>query len=137
MENKELDAMEKTINAIDERINKVETHVKTLETKKISGVLLISGDRHGARGFIIPRASGIDFYEFEAASLGGVPGPPAMAKDTTNQLFGYKGDGLKAFGEFTFNFDKDVPEVTFRLINEFGKIKEEHTLTYEKLTPRE
>ena len=106
-----------------------------IETGKINGVLLISGDRHGARGFKIPRASGYEFYEFEAASLGGVPGPPAMAEDKTNQLFGYKGEGLKAFGEFTFNTEKSNNEVTFRLINEFGKILEEHTLLYEKLTP--
>ncbi len=107
-----------------------------IETKKIPGVLLISGDRHGARGFIIPRPSGFKFYEFEAASLGGVPGPPAMAKDTTNQLFGYHGNGLKAFGEFTFYTKESEPQVTFRLIDEFGNIMEEHKLFYNRLTPK-
>lgn len=107
-----------------------------IEKENISGVMLISGDRHGARGFTIPRDSGFKFYEFEAASLGGVPGPNAWAKDKTNQLFGYKGKDLKAFGELTFNAEKQESKVTFRLINEYGKIMEEHTLTYEKLTPR-
>jgi len=41
-----------------------------IEENNIKGVLLISGDRHGARGFRIPRPSGYEFYEFEPASLG-------------------------------------------------------------------
>ncbi len=106
-----------------------------IEAKKIPGVLLISGDRHGARGFTIPRKSGFMFYEFETASLGGVPGPDAMAKDSTNQIFGYDGKGLMAFGEFTFNIGESEPQVTFRLIDEFGKIMEEHKLSYNKLNP--
>ena len=63
----------------------------------------MSGDRHGARGFTIPRPSGFAFHEFEAGSLGRVPGPDAMAKDTSIQLFGHHGTGAIAFGEFTFD----------------------------------
>ncbi|MCK0190676.1 alkaline phosphatase D family protein [Arenibacter sp. F20364] len=107
-----------------------------METENIPGVLLISGDRHGARGFTIPRKSGFKFYEFEAASLGGVPGPDAMAKEATNQIFGYGGKGLKAFGEFTFNMEESDPQVVFRLIDEFGNVMEQHTLLYDMLTPR-
>ncbi|MCG6186022.1 alkaline phosphatase D family protein [Maribellus maritimus] len=106
-----------------------------IESEKISGVLLISGDRHGARGFTIPRPSGFEFYEFEAASLGGVPGPDAMAKESTNQLFGYHGTAAVAFGEFTFDIQEDTPAVTFRLIDQFGNILEKYTLPYKKLTP--
>jgi alkaline phosphatase D len=98
----------------------------------ISGVLLISGDRHGARAFKIPVTPEFSLYEFEAASLGGVPGPDAMAKDTTNQLFGYEGDKIVAFGEFTFDTTGDEPAVTFRLIDEFGKVLEEHSFLYSK-----
>ena len=105
-----------------------------IETENIPGVLLISGDRHGARGFTIPRASGFKLYEFEAASLGGVPGPPAMANDKSNQIFGYHGKGLKAFGEFTFKSEGNDPQVTFRLIDEVGNIMEEHTLSYNMLS---
>lgn len=108
-----------------------------IESENISGVLLISGDRHGARGFTIPRPSGFAFYEFEAASLGGVPGPEAMAKDTANQLFGYHGTDVIAFGEFTFDTTGEKPSVVFRLIDEFGNILQEHALLYDELTPRE
>ncbi len=110
---------------------------KLIESENIPGVLLISGDRHGARGFTIPRTSGFKLYEFEAASLGGVPGPDAMAKDTTNQLFGYKGTDLIAFGEFTFDTKGNKHNVVFRLIDESGTILQEHVLSYSQLTPRE
>ncbi len=106
-----------------------------IETQNIAGVLLVSGDRHGARGFTIPGASGYSFYEFEAASLGGVPGPDAMAKVPSNQIFGYHGTEIIAFGEFTFDTRGGEPFVIFRLINEKGTILEEHTLMYSQLTP--
>lgn len=106
-----------------------------IETEKIPGVLLISGDRHGARGFKIPRTSGFKFYEFEAASLGGVPGPDAMAKDSTNQIFGYHGTDVTAFGEFTFDTEGINPFVIFKLVDEFGNILEEYKILYNELTP--
>ncbi len=108
-----------------------------IEAEKIGGVLLISGDRHGARGFTIPRPSGHRFYEFEAASLGGVPGPPAMAEDRSQQLFGYHGTDVIAFGEFTFDTSSEEPIVTFRLIDQHGKILEEHLIHYKQLMPAE
>lgn len=106
-----------------------------IETENISGTLLISGDRHGARGFTIPRNSDFKLYEFEAGTLGGVPGPEAMAKDSKNQLFGYLGSEIIAFGEFTFDTQGSNPFVIFRLIDQFGKVLEEHTLSYSQLTP--
>lgn len=96
--------------------------------ENIGGVLLVSGDRHGARGFKIPRETGYDLYEFEPATLGGVHGPEAMAKNATDQLFGYDGKGLIAFGEFSIDTTTEDPSVTFRLIKETGEILEEHTL---------
>jgi alkaline phosphatase D len=98
--------------------------------------LFISGDRHGARGFRIPRPSGFEFYEFEVATLGGVPGPPAMAKDTSHQLFGYSGKDFVAFGEFTFDTNTKSSEITFRLISQKGKVLEEHILPYHLLDPK-
>ena len=106
-----------------------------IEAKNISGVILISGDRHGARGFSIPRTSGFVFYEFQVASLGGVPGPDAMAKDTSQQLFGYHGTDVVAFGEFTFDTRGEQPLVTFRLIDEFGNLLEEYLIGYNQLMP--
>ena len=110
-----------------------------IEDEGIGGVLLVSGDRHGARGFRIPRNSGFSFYEFEPATLGGVSGPPGVIKNCTEQLFGYhgtdpQGDDFIAFGEFTFEIEPK-PAVTFRLIRETGEILEEHMFGLEQLTP--
>lgn len=103
--------------------------------ENIGGVLLISGDRHGARGFKIPRETGYDLLEFEPATLGGVNGPGVMTKkDPAAQLFGYANTGLVAFGEFTFNTIKETPTVTFRLICEAGEILEEHEFALTQLT---
>ena len=104
-----------------------------IEKNKIGGVLLISGDRHGARGFKIPRPSGFNFYEFEPACLGGRVGPPAIRSDWKTQLFGISGE--YAFGKFAFDTTLPDPEVTFSLINEFGIIFYEITLSRSQLTP--
>ena len=104
-----------------------------IEKNRIGGVLLISGDRHGARGFTIPRPSGFKFYEFGAASLGGRSGPPVQAKDTGNQLYGMA--GRYAFGEFTIDAAAADPTVEFRLIGDDGGILHEMKLTRSQLTP--
>ena len=107
-----------------------------IEKNNISGVLLISGDRHGARGFRIPRPTGYTFYEFEVASLGGLSGPPAKRDEwKDNQLYGISGG--YAFGEFTFEAQSADPKVTFRLIDEHGKFLYEKTLTRSELTPQQ
>jgi alkaline phosphatase D len=105
-----------------------------IEENGIGGVFLLSGDRHGARGFRIERPSGFTLHEFEAATLGGVPGPPAHAPDRSAQIYGY-GGGQIAFGEFTFETGKPDPEVTFRLINEQGKELEKHAFARSALVP--
>ncbi|MEM9252821.1 MAG: alkaline phosphatase D family protein [Planctomycetota bacterium] len=102
--------------------------------ENVTGVLLVSGDRHGARAFKIPRETGYDLYEFEPATLGGIRGPRGLADDQTHQLFGYDGKDFIAFGEFTFDTTQDDPSVTFRLIHETGKIMEEHTLLLSQLS---
>jgi alkaline phosphatase D len=107
---------------------------KFIEQNNISGVLLISGDRHGARGFTIPRDSGFEFYEFEAASLGARVGPPATDPSWDTQLYGI--DGQFAFGEFTYIPSDDDPEVVFRLVGEDGNYLYECTLRKSQLTPR-
>lgn len=105
-----------------------------IEDNNISGVLLISGDRHGARGFKIPRESNFNFYEFEVGTLGGVPGPGALVKDCPEQLFGYEGIKTIAFGEFTFDTSIPDPTVTFRLISDTGKILETYKFSQSTLT---
>jgi len=104
-----------------------------IEANRIGGVLMISGDRHGARGFRIPRPSGFNFYEFEAASLGGRRGPEMFAKDRTNQFYGIA--GRYAFGEFTIDATLADPTVEFRLIGDDGTIIHEMKLTRGELTP--
>jgi len=103
-----------------------------IEENRIGGVLLISGDRHGARGFRIPRPPGFSFYEFEAGSLGGRSGPPVNVPGSP-QFYGIAGQ--YAFGEFTIDATLSDPEVEFRLISEDGVIIHEMTLTRSQLTP--
>ncbi len=104
-----------------------------VERHKIPGVLLISGDRHGARVFTIARSSGFQFYEFEPASLGGRMGPPATQPDWNTQLFGIS--GTYAFGEFEFDTSKNDPEVSFRLIGDDSKVHYELKLSRSQLDP--
>ncbi len=93
---------------------------QVIDQKKDTEIILLSGDRHGARGFVIPRPGNRKIYEFEAGTLGGVPGPEAYGPDRTDQLFGYLGTTTWAFGEFTFETVGGHRQVTFRLINEKG-----------------
>jgi alkaline phosphatase D len=106
-----------------------------IQAKKIGGVLLISGDRHGARCFRIPRPDGFAFHEFEIGSLGGhhQGGPPAWAPDRKNQLCGF--ELISAFGEFDFNTTVPDPEVTFRIVQETGKELYTLKLKRSQLTP--
>jgi alkaline phosphatase D len=105
-----------------------------IEKNRIGGVLLVSGDRHGARAFRIPRPSGFTFYEFEPASLGGRSGPAVTDPSWSDvQLFGYS--ALYAFGELTIDATLPDPEVTFRLIREDGEILQELTFKRSQLTP--
>ena len=107
---------------------------KLIEDNKIPGVLLISGDRHGARGFRIPRPSGFEFYEFEPASLGGRSGPPVTNPKWTTQLYGFA--DKFAFGEFTFDVSQADPTVTYKLVEADGKTLYELTLKRSQLTPK-
>ena len=104
-----------------------------IEKHRIGGVLLISGDRHGARGFRIPRPSGFSFYEFEAASLGARSGPPVTIRNCKEQFYGIA--EKYAFGEFTMDTTRTDPEVEFRLVGEDGTFIHEMKLTRSQLTP--
>ena len=104
-----------------------------IEKHRIGGALLISGDRHGARGFRIPRPSGFEFYEFEGGSLGGRRGPPPTDPEWETQLYGISNQ--YAFSEFNIDATLPDPEVTFNLIADDGKIIYSITLTRSRLTP--
>jgi alkaline phosphatase D len=98
-----------------------------IDTKEDSKAILLSGDRHGARGFVIPRKGKNTIHEFEVGTLGGVPGPGAFADDRTNQLFGQPSRSW-AFGELEFGLQQGIPRAEFRLINERGEILETATV---------
>jgi phosphodiesterase/alkaline phosphatase D-like protein len=104
---------------------------RLIEKNRIPGVLLISGDRHGSRGYRIPRPSGYHFYEFEVGSLDGREGHQKM-RDT--KLFEFS--ETSAFGEFTIDATAPDPEVTFRLISDDGFIVHTSKLKRSQLTPR-
>ncbi len=105
-----------------------------IEKHRIRGVLLTSGDRHGARVFRIPRPSGYNFYEFEPGSLGGRgDGPPAVIRNCDAQLFGVR--GKYAFGEFSFDATLPDPQVVFQLVQDSGEVLYELKLTRSQLTP--
>ncbi|MBB3208676.1 alkaline phosphatase D [Rhodopirellula rubra] len=93
---------------------------QVIDGKQGSQVILLSGDRHGARGFAIPRPGRKKIYEFEVATLGGVPGPGAFGQDRSAQLFGLPSNSW-AFSEFSFRSVAGVPQATFRLVNERGE----------------
>ena len=93
---------------------------QVIDAQKGSTVILLCGDRHGARGFAIPRPGGKKIYEFEVATLGGAPGPGAFGSDKTAQLFGRPSRSW-AFGEFSFRVADGVPRAIFRLVNERGE----------------
>lgn len=111
-----------------------------IEENHIPGVLLLSGDWHGARGFRIPRPSGYTFYEFQPASLGGRgnqknPSAPRKGRQNLRDNWEYAIGGKYAFGEFTFDAQKEDPTVTFRLVLEDGSEFYKTTLTRSQLTP--
>jgi alkaline phosphatase D len=93
----------------------------------------LSGDRHGACGFRIPRPSGHTFYEFEAATLGGRSGPASGAMKYPDALYAF--DSTYAFGELNVDASLPDPEVNYRLIHESGKVLFELSLKRSELTP--
>ena len=104
-----------------------------IEAHRIGGVLLLSGDRHGAPVMNIPRPSGFTFHEFEMGSLGAHEGPGAKGNKPTLQPFGVV--KTFAFGEFTFDTAVADPTVTFRAVGADGNALYTATLTRRQLTP--
>ena len=104
-----------------------------IQKNNIKGVLLISGDRHGARGFAIPLSDDFNLYEFGGASLGARSGPPVSKPEWTTQMYGIA--NLFAFSEFTFSGTAKNPLVTFQLIADDGAILFKRQFTQQELTP--
>lgn len=96
-------------------------------------VVLLSGDRHGARVIRIPRPSGHVFWEFEPASLGAHPGPAAFGQPKEQQPFGATGEAL--FGECEFDTTPADPTATFRILDAAGTERWRTVLSRSRLTP--
>ena len=98
-----------------------------IDAKKNTTVILLSGDRHGARGFQIPRPNGKPIHELEVGTLGGCPGPEPFGKDRSAQIFGQPSNTW-AVGELTFDIKDGHPRAIFRLHNEEGRVLETVTI---------
>ena len=104
---------------------------------RIAGVLLISGDRHGACGYRIPLTDRFSLYEFNVGSLGGISGnraPAGKAPEAEGLRLYRFGEGY-AFGEFEFDTRSDDPVVTFRLIKDDGSVIHAQSFKRSELTP--
>ncbi|MFI3291099.1 MAG: alkaline phosphatase D family protein [Opitutales bacterium] len=105
---------------------------KLIEEKGIAGVLLLSGDRHGARVFSIDR-KGFKLYEFGMASLGARICGGVGNKQWQEQLFNKQ--GIFAFGEFNFDMQEGNESVELNIIGEEGDILFNHKFSRKELSP--
>jgi alkaline phosphatase D len=103
-----------------------------IESKRLP-VILLSGDRHGARVIEIPRPSGHVLREFELGSLGAHPGPPAFGTPKEGQPFGVTEEAL--FGECTFDTAPADPTATIRIVDAAGTERWRTELSRSRLTP--
>lgn len=103
-----------------------------IEAKRLP-VILLSGDRHGARVLDIPRPSGHVFREFELGSLGAHTGPQAFGTPRENQPFGATGEAL--YGECVFDTTVADPTATFVIVDAAGTERWRTVLSRSQLTP--
>jgi alkaline phosphatase D len=109
-----------------------------IEDRNIKGVLLISGDAHGASGVKIPRPSGYHFYEFEVANLGASGNHTHWAEKHPDLILYCTGNEIAGnhVGEFTIDPTPPDPTVTFNFLRPDGKSDYELVLKRSQLTPR-
>jgi alkaline phosphatase D len=109
-----------------------------IEDRNIKGVLLISGDAHGASGIKVPRPSGFCFYEFEVANLGASGDHTKVAERHPDLVLYCTGKEITGnhVGEFTIDPTPPDPTVTFNLVRPDGQSDYELTLKRSQLTPR-
>ncbi len=97
-----------------------------IEENGISGVFIISADRHRSDAWRIDRA-GYDLYEFSSSRLTNVHTHPVMG----GALFGY--NEKCSFGLLKFDTTADDPTVTYSIINIDGKKIRDLTLKLSQL----
>jgi hypothetical protein len=96
-----------------------------LHNNKIEGVILISADRHRHDAWKLSRSNGYDLYEFMSSRMTNDHRHGCM--QDRECLFCIKDRG---FGLLDFDFDKPVPEVTYRIRNDEGKEQYALTVSY-------
>ncbi len=81
--------------------------------QRISGVVLLSADRHRSDAWKIERKAGYGFYEFSSSRLTNQHVHPRM--ENAGALFSY--NELQSFGLVTFDTDVDDPTVKYEIVN--------------------
>ena len=102
-----------------------------IRDQKISGVFLLSGDRHRHEMFRLGFDVGYPLYEFETAKVTNIHTHPA----NPHALFSYNKGNF--FGMLDFDFSINDPTVRYRCITESGKSPKhlQFTTSLSKLTP--
>ncbi len=83
----------------------------------VSGVVLLSGDRHRSDAYRIEREEGYDLYEFSSAQFTNIHTHPLI--DVS--LIGY--NESNSFGSLTFDTKTADPSVLYEIINVDGEVK--------------
>jgi len=83
-----------------------------LHENNISGVAILSADRHRSDVRMVPRKNGYDLYEFMSSVLTNYHTHPVVK--TPALIFGYNEDNT--FGLVHFNTKADDPKMTFEIV---------------------
>jgi len=83
-----------------------------LHENNITGVTVLSADRHRSDVRYIPRENGYDLYEFMSSVLTNYHTHPLV--ETPELIFGYNEDN--SFGLVHFDTTADDPKMTFEIV---------------------
>ncbi len=95
----------------------------------VSGVVLLSGDRHRSDAYRIEREGAYDLYEFSSAQFTNIHTHGLI--DVS--LVGY--NEKNSFGSLTFNTESEDPSVLYEIINVDGEVKGHLELKSSQLRP--
>ncbi len=101
-----------------------------IDKEKISGVILISGDRHRTDIWKTDRPNGYPLYEFLSAK---VTNMHSHASQEKKALWSYSGPNERFWGQLDFDTTAADPTVTFRAINHMGEDLVAFTLSLSQL----
>ncbi len=99
-----------------------------INTNKIEGVLLISGDRHRSDIWKIDRAGAYPLYEFVSAKVTN----QHTHKTFENAVWSYNEGNF--WGELDFDFTQSDPVMTFKCVDISGKVIKAFPLRHSELT---